>query len=138
MIKSRYSMDWYYPVLSGAVSGEDAKKRIDHLWDKFVVPDWGVRCVSDRPWVTMAETSELILTLAAIEDYSRAKAVFSWLGDKRFADGSYWMGVTFPDGIIWPEEKTSWTAAAVIMAWDAINRITPAAKLFNHQYWQDR
>jgi hypothetical protein len=48
------------------------------------------------------------------------------------------MGVTFPDGIIWPEEKTSWTAAAVIMAWDAINRITPAAKLFNHQYWQER
>lgn len=138
MIKSRYSMDWYYPVLCGAVSGEDAKKRIDHLWDKFVVPDWGVRCVSDRPWVTMAETSELILTLAAIEDYSRAKAVFSWLSDKRFPDGSYWMGVTFPDGIIWPEEKTSWTAAAVIMAWDAINRITPAAKLFNHQYWQER
>jgi hypothetical protein len=86
----------------------------------------------------MAETSELILTLAAIEDYSRAKAVFSWLGDKRFADGSYWMGVTFPDGIIWPEEKTSWTAAAVIMAWDAINSVTPAAKLFNHQYWQER
>jgi hypothetical protein len=138
MIKSRYSMDWYYPVLCGAVSGEEAKKRIDHLWDKFVVPDWGVRCVSDRPWVTMAETSELVMTLAAIEDYSRAKAVFSWLGDKRFADGSYWMGVTFPDGIIWPKEKTSWTAAAVLMAWDAINSITPATKLFNHQYWRQR
>jgi hypothetical protein len=138
MIKSRYSMDWYYPVLCGAVSGEDAKKRIDHLWDKFVVPDWGVRCVSDRPWVTMAETAELILTLAAIENCSRAKAIFSWLGDKRFADGSYWMGVTFPDGTIWPEEKTSWTAAAVLMAWDAINSVTPAAKLFNHQYWQER
>ena len=138
MIKSRYSMDWYYPVLCGAVSGEEAKKRIDHLWDKFVVPDWGVRCVNDRPWITVAETSELILTLAAIEDYSRAKAIFSWLGDKRFADGSYWMGVTFPDGIIWPEEKTSWTAAAVLMAWDAINGVTPAGKLFNHQYWQKR
>ena len=138
MIKSRYSMDWYYPVLCGAVSGEEAKKRIDHLWDKFVVPDWGVRCVSDRPWVTMAETSELILTLTAIEDYSRAKAIFSWLGDKRFADGSYWMGVTFPNGVIWPEEKTGWTAAAVLMAWDAINSVTPAAKLFNHQYWQER
>jgi hypothetical protein len=138
MIKSRYSMDWYYPILCGAVNGEDAKKRIDHLWDKFVVPDWGVRCVSDRPWVTMAETSELILTLAAIEDYSRAKTIFSWLGDKRFPDGSYWMGVTFPDGVIWPEEKTCWTAAAVLMAWDAINSVTPAAKLFNHQYWQER
>jgi hypothetical protein len=129
-------MDWYYPVLCGAVSGEEAKKRIDHYWDKFVVPDWGVRCVSDRPWVTVAETSELILTLAAIEDYSRAKAIFSWLDDKRFPDGSYWMGVTFPDSVIWPEEKTGWTAAAVILAWDAINGATPAAKLFNHQYWR--
>jgi len=138
MIKARYSMDWYYPVLCGAVSGEEAKKRIAKSWEKFVVPEWGVRCVSDRPWVTMAETAELVLALAAIEDYSRAKTIFSWLGDKRFPDGSYWTGVTFLDSIIWPEEKTSWTSAAVLMAWDAINGITPAAKLFNHQYWQER
>lgn len=138
MIKARYSMDWYYPVLCGAVSGEEAKKRIAKSWEKFVVPEWGVRCVSDRPWVTMAETAELALALAAIEDYSRAKTIFSWLGDKRFPDGSYWMGVTFPDSIIWPEEKTSWTSAAVLIAWDAINGITPAAKLFSHKYWQER
>lgn len=135
MIKSRYSMDWYYPVLCGAVSGEEAKKRIAKSWEKFVVPEWGVRCVSDRPWVTMAETAELVLSLAAIEDFSRAKMVFSWLSDKRFPDGSFWMGVTFPDGIIWPEEKTSWTAAAVLLALDALNEITPAGKLFNHKFW---
>jgi hypothetical protein len=64
--------------------------------------------------------------------------IFNWLTDKRFPDGSFWMGVTFPDGIIWPEEKTGWTAAAVLMAWDAINSVTPAGKLFNHQYWQER
>lgn len=138
MIKSRFSMDWYYPILCGAVSGEEAKKRIDQYWEKFVVPDWGVRCVSDRPWVTMAETSELILTLAALEDYPRAKAIFSWLSDKRYDDGSYWMGVTFPDSVIWPEEKTSWTAAAVILAWDALNKVTQASDLFNHAYWHER
>ncbi|OGP89402.1 MAG: phenyltransferase domain-containing protein [Deltaproteobacteria bacterium RBG_19FT_COMBO_43_11] len=135
MIKSRYSMDWYYPVLCGAIAGEEAKKRIDKSWEKFVVPEWGVRCVSDRPWITMAETAELVLALAAIEDFSRARAIFSWLSDKRFPDDSYWMGVTFPDGIIWPEEKTSWTAAAVMLAWDALNEITPAGKLFNHKFW---
>jgi hypothetical protein len=138
MIKSRFSMDWYYPILCGAISGDEAKKRIDHLWDKFVVPDWGVRCVSDRPWVTMAETSEFILTLAGIDDHTRAKTIFSWLGDKCYPDGSYWMGVTFPDSVIWPEEKTGWTAAAVLLAWDAINGVTPAAKIFNHRYWQER
>ena len=135
MIKSRYSMDWYYPVLCGAITGEEAKKRIAHLWEKFVVPEWGVRCVSDRPWVTMAETAEFILTLTAMEDNSRAKTIFSWLNDKRFSDGSFWMGVTFPDGVIWPEEKTGWTAAAAMLAWDALNEITPAGKLFNHKFW---
>ena len=135
MIKSRYSMDWYYPVLCGAITGEEAKRRITHLWEKFVVPEWGVRCVSDRSWVTMAETAEFILTLTAIEDNSRAKTIFSWLNDKRFSDGSFWMGVTFPDGVIWPEEKTGWTAAAAILAWDALNEITPAGKLFNHKFW---
>lgn len=135
MIKSRYSMDWYYPVLCGAISGQEAKKRIAHLWEKFVVPEWGVRCVSDRPWVTMAETAEFILTLAAMDDMPRAKTIFSWLNDKRFSDGSFWMGVTFPDGVIWPEEKTGWTAAAVMMAYDALNDITPAGKIFNHKFW---
>ena len=135
MIKSRYSMDWYYPVLCGAITGAEAKKRIAHLWEKFVVPEWGVRCVSDRPWVTMAETAEFILTLVAIEDIPRAKTIFSWLNDKRFSDGSFWMGVTFPDGVIWPEEKTGWTAAAAMLAWDALNEVTPAGKLFNHKFW---
>ncbi len=135
MIKSRYSMDWYYPVLCGAITGQEAKRRIAHLWEKFVVPEWGVRCVSDRPWVTMAETAEFILTLSAIEDHSRAKMIFSWLTDKRFSDGSFWMGVTFPDGVIWPAEKTGWTAAAVMLASDALHDITPAGKLFNHKFW---
>ncbi len=135
MIKSRYSMDWYYPVLCGAITGEEAKKRIAHSWEKFVVPEWGVRCVSDRPWVTMAETAEFILSLAAMGDIPRAKTIFSWLNDKRFSDGSFWMGVTFPDGVIWPEEKTGWTAAATTLASDALNEITPASKLFNHKFW---
>lgn len=134
MIKSRFSMDWYYPILCGAVSGIEARKRIDKFWDKFAVPEWGVRCVSDRPWVTMAETSELVLTLAAMGDFDRAEMVFSWLRDKKYDDGSYWMGVTFPDAVIWPEEKTSWTAAAVLLAYDALNELTPAGGLFNHRF----
>lgn len=133
-IKSRFSMDWYYPVLCGAIEGEEARKRIDRYWGKFVMAGWGVRCVSDHPWVTMAETAELVLTLVAVGDISRAKLVFSWLADKRYNDGSFWMGVTFPDGVIWPEEKTGWTAAAVLLAWDALNEVTEASRLFHHQF----
>jgi hypothetical protein len=137
MIKSRYSMDWYYPILCGAIDGIDGQRRIDKSWDKFVVPEWGVRCVSDRPWVTMAETSELVLALSAMGDYERAEMVFSWLKDKKYDDGSYWMGVTFPDSVIWPEDKTSWTAAAVLLAYDALNDLTPASRLFSHSFWND-
>jgi hypothetical protein len=63
--RSRFSMDWYYPVLAGAVTGAEAEERLAADWDRFVVPGLGVRCVADRPWVTGAETCELALALAA-------------------------------------------------------------------------
>jgi hypothetical protein len=135
MIKSRYSMDWYYPILCGAITDINALQRIEKFWDKFVVTDWGVRCVLDKPWVTMAETSELVLALVAMGDYERAEVIFDMLRDKKYNDGSYWMGVTFPDSVIWPEEKTSWTSAAVLLAYDALNDLTPASRLFNHNFW---
>lgn len=138
MMKARFSMDWYYPVLCGAVTGTAARQRIDRAWDKFVVPGWGVRCVSDQPWVTIAEASELILALTAMGDRERAAIVFNWIRDKRYDDGSYWMGVTFPDGVIWPEERTTWTAAAVLLAHDALDDLTPASRLFNHRWWQEK
>ncbi|MBM4312537.1 MAG: phenyltransferase domain-containing protein [Deltaproteobacteria bacterium] len=136
MMKSRFSMDWYYPVLCGAITGDEARKRIERSWDKFVVPGWGVRCVSDQPWVTTAEASELVLALMAIGDRERAAIVFGWICDKCYDDGSYWMGVTFPDGVIWPEEKTSWTTAAVLLAHDALYAVTPANRLFSHRFWE--
>jgi hypothetical protein len=43
--------------------------------------------------------------------------------------------VTFPDGVIWPEERTTWTAAAVLLAHDALHNITPASRLFSHDFW---
>lgn len=135
MIKSRFSMDWYYPILCGAVSKEEARRRITKSWEKFAVPGWGIRCVSDRPWVTMAETSELVLALTAIDAYEDAETVFSWLADKRYDDGAFWMGVTFPDSVVWPDEKTAWTAAAVLLAYDALNEVTDGCRLFHHGFW---
>ena len=55
VIKDRWSMEWYYPVLGGALRGGAARSRIDERWDDFVVPGLGIRCVDDRPWVTGAE-----------------------------------------------------------------------------------
>ncbi len=66
--KSRFSMDWYYPVLAGPVRGPAARARLDSGWAEFVVPGLGVRCVRDEPWVTGAETCELVMALDAVGD----------------------------------------------------------------------
>ncbi|MCF8049659.1 MAG: phenyltransferase domain-containing protein [Desulfobacterales bacterium] len=134
--KARFSMDWYYPVLSGAVTGEDAEKWIDRGWETFAVPGWGILCVSDRAWTTMAETAELSLTLAAMGRVSDAEKVLSWAADKKYADGAFWTGVTFPDGVIYTTEKTAWTGAAVLLAADLLYGLTPACRLFSHDFWK--
>lgn len=133
--KSRFSMYWFYPVLSGALTGEAAAKRIDRHWKKYVIEEQGVRCVSDRPWITMAETSEFVIAIAAMGNMRLARIVFSWIQDRVFDDSTFWCGYTFPDMIIWPEEKISWTNAVVIMAADALYSITPGSRLFSHDAW---
>ena len=134
--KSRYSMYWFYPILAGALTGADAQKRIDRYWGKYMIEDRGVRCVSDEPWVTLAETSELIIALAAMGNRELAKIIFSWIADRRYDDGSYWCGFTFPEMIIWPEDKLTWTNAVTLMAADAIYDLTPAGQLFSHEFWR--
>jgi hypothetical protein len=128
--RSRYSMDWYYPVLAGALTGSAAEDRLAAGWDTFVVPGLGVRCVADRPWVTGAETCELALALTAagrVEDATEQLAAMQHL---RADDGSYWTGLVYADDARWPVERTSWTAAAVVLAADAIAGTGPAATLF--------
>lgn len=133
MTKARFAMDWFYPVLCGAVRGEAAVKRIDRLWKKFVVEDLGVRCVSDQPWVTIAETAELVIALSAMGNSSLSKIVFSWISAHTFDDGSFFCGFTFPNRVVWPEEKITWTNAVALMAADALYHLTPASRLFCHR-----
>ena len=64
-----------------------------------------------------------------------AEIVFGWIRDRTFEDGSYWCGFTFPDMVIWPEDKLTWTNAVVLMAADALYHMTPASRLFSHQVW---
>lgn len=118
--KDRFSMDWYYPVLGGAVTGPAAVARIEREWDRFVVPGLGVRCVSDRPWVTGGESAELVLALWAAGSGDRALEVLRWLKHLRAEDGMYWTGYVFEDDAIWPAERTSWTAGALLLALAAV------------------
>ncbi|WP_328395106.1 prenyltransferase [Nocardia sp. NBC_00416] len=128
--KDRYSMDWYYPVLGGALRGQAGHARIAERWDTFVVGNIGIRCVSDRPWVTGAETCELVLSLDALGDRDRARQLLASMQHLRETDGSYWTGLVYADGKRWPVERTTWTGAAVILAADALSRTTAGNGIF--------
>jgi len=128
--KARFSMDWYYPILAGLTSQEQGKKQLSSRWNEFVVEKLGCRCVNDEPWVTMAETCELAIALVANKQTEKALSLFQTLEQWRDNDGGYWTGYVFKDDTIWPEEKTTWTAGAVILAADAIFELSPGAKIF--------
>ncbi|GAA3315410.1 prenyltransferase [Nonomuraea dietziae] len=128
--KSRFSMDWYYPVLGGAVRGDQGLELLDKEWDTFVVEGLGIRCVSDQPWVTGAETCELVLALDALGDRRRAERLFADMQHLRHEDGSYWTGWQFANRKHFPHERSGYTAAAVVLAADALLGLTPGAALF--------
>lgn len=128
--KDRYSMDWFYPVLTGVLHGRAAEERLNARWEDFVVSSLGCRCVVHEPWITVAESCELTMALLAVGDQSNAARLFSWLHDYRRSDGSWWTGYVYPDSAIWPEECPTWTAGAVLLAADALAGYSAASNVF--------
>jgi GH15 family glucan-1,4-alpha-glucosidase len=129
--KTRWAMDWYYPVLTGALEGEAAKARMAEGWDTFVLEGYGIRCVSDEDWITASETAECALAFAAIGDPTTATDLLRWSRTHRRDDGAYWTGIVYPRHELFPaDEHSSYTAAAVILAADAITGTSPASDLF--------
>jgi hypothetical protein len=130
-IKDRWAMDWYYPVLCGAVSGEAARDRLDARWDTFVMDGLGVRCVSPNPWVTAAETAECVMALDATGCREQAVSLLAWTRHLRHPEGSYWTGCVHPQCVKFPGgERSSYGAAAVIMAHHVLLDAGGASGLF--------
>jgi hypothetical protein len=134
--KARWAMDWYYPILGGVLRGAGAHRRIEARWDEFVVPGLGVRCVADRPWITAAETCELVMALDAIGDTDRAFELFDWVQFLRHVDGGYWCGMNFEGerfdapGQYFTADEPTWNSAAVVLAAHALDGTGPTAGLF--------
>ena len=42
--------------------------------------------------------------------------LFADMQHLRHDDGSYWTGYVYPDDARWPEERTTWTGGAVLLA----------------------
>jgi hypothetical protein len=116
--RRRWSMDWYYPVIGGALRGADGRGRLRGRWDDFVIDGLGIRCVDDEPWVTGAETCELAIALHLVGETDAAAKLVRDMQHLRHTDGGYWTGWQFEAGTHWPRERSTWTAAAVILAVD--------------------
>ena len=134
--KERWAMDWYYPILGGVLRGYSAEARVAAGWDAFVVEGRGIRCVSDRPWVTAAETCEMVMALDTIGNHDRARQLYGWVQFLRAEGGGYWTGANFDDdafhldGELYPVEQPTWNSAAVVLAADALTGTGPTAGLF--------
>ncbi|MFP5319236.1 MAG: prenyltransferase [Acidimicrobiia bacterium] len=130
--KDRWSMDWFYPVLTGVVTGEEAVRRLRGGRARFVMDGLGVRCVADQPWVTAAETAEAALAHLAAGLPGEATRLLEWAQHLRGPDGSYFTGMVHPARTNFPGgERTTYSAAAVLLADDALTRPDgPTARVF--------
>ena len=128
--RSRFSMDWYYPILSGATSKDNFAILIKKIADVFWIPGFGIKCVSTEPWVTVAETSECSIAFKKLGHEKNAKELLlnaAAIVDKNSVP---YMGWQLDEKIYWPKEQPSWTSGALILAADANNELTKASNLF--------
>ncbi len=129
--KRPWAMDWYYPVLCGAVGGDAGRARLRAGWDRFVTEGFGVRCIDDHPWYTGAETAECATAHAVVGLQDEAMALLHWASRLRRPDGGYWTGTVEPAGKTFPhDERSTYTAAAVVLADDCVYGTGPASTLF--------
>jgi hypothetical protein len=130
-LKEAWAMDWYYPVLCGAVRGAAARERLVEEYGRFVMDGLGVRCIATNPWVTAAETSECAMALDAVGMRDEALHLLAWTRHLRENNGAYWTGCVHPQCVRYPGgERTTYTAAAVLIADHVLHRRSAAAGLF--------
>ncbi|MEE8471047.1 MAG: prenyltransferase [Dehalococcoidia bacterium] len=118
----RYSMNWFYPVLTGVITGREAKERIEEEWADFIIDNWGCRVTADEDVTAVAETSELIVTLALIGEREKAKSLLDWTLRLRDDRSGFCRGMKLPEEEACPpdSERATWTSAALIMAVAAV------------------
>ena len=122
--KRRYAMNWFYPVLTGVLTGKEAKQRIDREWNDFIIDNYGCRVAVDEDTTAVAETSELIIALALIDEHERARMLLDWTLKLRDDKPGFCRGIKFPEKVACPpdEERATWTSAALILAIAALSK----------------
>lgn len=122
--RSRFSMDSYYPFMCGYVND----KKINKFLDQFYVDGLGIKCVIEEPWVTLAESSEAVIALLKSGKRDLAQKIFIDLIQFKNKKGVFPTGYQYKLDLFWPEEQSTWTNAAVIMAADCLFDLTGKEK----------
>ena len=128
--RKRFSMDWYYPILSGCLKQQEKLHYINKIFKDFYLDGIGIKCVIEEPWVTVAETSEFILALMCAGYDDEAKRLLFDVLNISDEEGIPFMGWQYEQNIFWPEEKPSWTAAALMLSADCVLDYSDASDLF--------
>ena len=123
-------MDWYYPILSGCLKQQEKLHYINKIFKDFYLDGIGIKCVIEEPWVTVAETSEFILALMCAGYDDEAKRLLFDVLNISDEEGIPFMGWQYEQNIFWPEEKPSWTAAALMLSADCVLDYSDASDLF--------
>jgi hypothetical protein len=116
--RSRFSMDFYYPYMCGVKCD---KEQFYSDLKNFYVDGLGVKCVKEEPWVTIAESCECIIALLVLGNFETAEKIFNDILQFKNDDGIFPTGYQYKLDIFWPEENSTWTNAAVIIAAHALS-----------------
>ena len=128
--RKRFSMDWYYPILSGCLKQQEKLHYINKIFKDFYLDGIGIKWVILVPWVSVAETSEFILALMCAGYDDEAKRLLFDVLNISDEEGIPFMGWQYEQNIFWPEEKPSWTAAALMLSADCVLDYSDASDLF--------
>ena len=88
----------------------------------------GVKCVVEEPWITLAESSECVIALFKIGMKVEASKIFSEILKYKNSSGYFPTGYQYDLDIFWPDENSTWTNAAIIMAADCLYDISGKEK----------
>ena len=84
-----------------------------------------------KPWITAAETAECALAHLAVGERQKSEWLLESTRELRDDDGSYWTGVVLPENVHFPaDERSTYTAAAVVLADDAMKEESTAWDVF--------
>ena len=128
--RTRFSMDWYYPILSGCLNDNEKNYYINKIFEDFYIKNLGIKCVIEEPWITVAETCEFIIALMIANKDEDAKRLLLDVLNICNQDLIPYMGWQYEENIFWPNETPSWTSAAVILAADSALDFSSASDLF--------